>query len=170
MMLERHREAVRALPTEARNYLITYFRMDTLPIVDEKKPEVRAIYLTMPMDQLLADRSLGHADVVLALLRGPRRLHREAERLVGQPIKRLPPVTMRPWPKAPPPSELSPADRRVVTRVGPNPRLPTTDSFQRYKVFRVGRTVEQLLKRGITRKDIREMERGGHVHFREGRS
>ena len=98
---------------------------------------------------------LCQADIVLALLRGPERFHPCIESLVGRPVQRLPGVQIRPLPTTVTP-EVPAADRRRVLSVAPNPRLPTTPSFQRFREFRVGRTVAQLLRRGVTRKDIRE--------------
>ncbi len=112
----------------------------------------------------LAARGLGQADVVLALLRGPEDLHACAEALVGRAIEILPGVDLgRPPPPAAP--EVPAADRRRVAAVAPNPRLPTTGSFHRFKHFRVGRTVAQLLTRGVTRRDIREAQRNGWVRL-----
>lgn len=53
----------------------------------------------------------------------------------------------------------------VVVFVARNPRLPTTPAFQRFKEFQVGRTAEQLLRRGVTHRDIREATRAGWVRF-----
>jgi hypothetical protein len=111
------------------------------------------------------DHNLGQADLVLALLRGPPTLHAAAEALVGRPIVRLPPVMPKPLPKLPPPPETPLADRRKVLAVAPNPRLPTTPAFHRYREVRVGRTVAQLLRRGVTRKDVREAVRNGWVRL-----
>lgn len=113
----------------------------------------------------LQQRHLTQADVVLVLLRsgGPAGLN-DAEMLIGRAIEALPARECLPLPPLPR-AEMTPDDRIMVLRVGPNPRLPTTPAFQRFKEFRPGRSVAQLLKRGVTRKDIREMTRARAVEF-----
>lgn len=103
------------------------------------------------------------ADVVLALLRGDRL--RSAELIVGKPVERLPPDTrLRPEPY---PAPCYPNGATVrVSRVSRNPKLPTTAAFQRYRQIKVGMTEEQLVRRGVTRRDIRQAVRDGHVEFR----
>lgn len=120
---------------------------------------------TLPLYDELVLARLGQADVVLELLRLD--LLPEVEALIGHPIVRLPARITRPYPTAPrrPPG---PDDIRVLT-VARNPRLPTTPSFFRYQQFRPGVSVASLLKRGVTRKDIREARRSNWVTFEEVR-
>lgn len=112
----------------------------------------------------LHSQKFTQADLVLKLLH--LRHTKEAESIVGRPLTRCPPDP-RLHPK-PLPSRLRTEDERtVVVGVAPNPRLPTTPSFQRYKAFRKGASVAQLIKRGVTRKDIREARREGWVQFQQ---
>ena len=123
-----------------------------------------------PLDQsLIIDHfqqsdptQLHQAEVVLLLLKLERL--GAVELLIGKAIQRLPPVVMRPWPVCPV-SETPAADLRKVTRVSRNPRLPTTPSFQRFRQIVPGRTVSQLLKRGVTRKDLREALNNGWMEL-----
>lgn len=143
------------------------------PIVDGFGPGVcRALTVrlqlgdTLPLYEELVTRGLGQADVVLELLR--LSLLPEVEALIGHPIVRLPARQTRPWPEAP--RRLpTPDDRRIVS-VGRNPRLPTTPSFQRFKLFRPGVTLGSAVRRGATRKDIREALRSGWIRVEELRS
>lgn len=102
------------------------------------------------------------ADVVLKLLH--LRLRNEAETLIGRPVMRCPPDP-RLHPKPYPQRLRTEDERTVVVTVAHNPRLPTTPSFQRYKAFRKGASVAQLIKRGVTRKDLREARQAGWVTF-----
>lgn len=129
------------------------------PVVSSFSPGVtRALVVTLglsdrePLYEALHSRGFSQADVVLVLLR--LTLFPEVEALIGHPILRLPARPVKPWPQAvrrPP----GPDDRRIIS-VARNPRLPTTPSFQRYKLFRPGSTLGGAVKRGVTRKDIRE--------------
>jgi hypothetical protein len=124
-------------------------------------------HLSEPLPDACVTANLHQADLVLALLRTPHpRLIAAAEALVGHPIVHLPP---QPSPPLPRPVDVvhidTGADARRVLRKAPNPRLPTTPSFQRYRLVRVGLTVGQLIRRGVTRKDIREFIANEWVEF-----
>ena len=156
-MHDDHAQILRKTP-QVHGYLIDYFQLTVGPSGSQYADPVN----------LLSHQGLGQADVVLALLRGQDPLlHRAAEALVGRPIYKLPPQTVRELPKTPAPPEVPPADRRVILEVAPNPRLPTTPAFQRYRLFRRGSTVAQVLMRGVTRKDLREATRGGWIRLSE---
>lgn len=108
-------------------------------------------------------RGPGRADTVLALLRiGTREALSEAELIVGKPITRCPPA-VPPWPPKPARSE----EHRVVVRVERNPCLPTTDAFQRFKKIRVGMTEPQVLRRGVTKRDIRRWSKSRAIELSE---
>lgn len=102
------------------------------------------------------------ADVVLALLQiGELRL---VSSLVGRPVRLCPPA-VPPRVPLPVPSRALGPDDRVVARVDRNPRLPTTPAYQRYRALRPGLTVRQVLTRGATRRDLRELVRSGHLEI-----
>lgn len=100
-------------------------------------------------------------DIVLALLRinTPESLAR-ASKLAGIEITKCPPA-VPPWPPKPV------AARAVVkvVRVGRNPCLPTTGAFQKFRMVRVGMTREQLKKRGLDNRDIRQWTNQGHIEW-----
>lgn len=133
---------VRELGPSARGHLVGYFKLDCNPD-DDLSPQLRHL-LTV--------------DLVLALLRGG--YLPEAEALAGVPIQYGRPAIARPLPVEEP---TKGPDDRIIRSVAPNPRLPTTPAFQRYKAFRPGRTIAQCLSRGVTRRDLREALRAGWV-------
>lgn len=97
--------------------------------------------------------SMLRADLVLMLLRiGTPEALRRAEKLAGVAITRCPPA-VPPWP--PKPVQRTPAAPRVTARVPNNPLVRSSGAYQRFAQVKVGMTVEQLLSRGITRRDIR---------------
>ena len=101
------------------------------------------------------------ADVVLALLRDDR--IEAAEEIVGRKVQRLPDDSRLSPKPLPPHAEHARAQR--VVRVSRNPMLPTTPAFLRYKEFKVGRTKDQLMARGVTHRDIRKAVQRGYVEF-----
>lgn len=129
------------------------------PAVDNLTPGVAralTVRFALPGSEPLYDElhaaGLGQADIVLELLRLD--LIPEVESLIGKPIAHLPLRPIKPYPPLPRRAP-GPDDRRIKSVVR-NPRLPTTDSFQRFKNFRPGFTLGYAVKRGTTRKDIRE--------------
>lgn len=108
----------------------------------------------------LEDAGWTQADLVVELLRLD--LIPEVEALVGHPITHCPGYKYKPLPL---PARASSPDDRRVTNVVRNPRLPTTDSFHRFALIRPGQTVGSLLRRGVTRKDIREALRNNWMEL-----
>jgi hypothetical protein len=145
-MLARHAAALSGLEIDALIYLKDYFKLRWDAPGD--------------IAPALTERGLMQADVVLALLRGE--YLDEVAALVGHPVERLPPREALPLPKTES-SEVPKEDLRTITAVARNPRLPTTDSFQRFKHFKIGRSLHACLTRGVTRKDIREALAHGWV-------
>lgn len=132
------------------------------------------LFSTLPVGvQLRVDRYFQNAaippslitktDLVLALLRIDDPEAREAaERISGVPIKVLPPG-MPPWPPLP----VGKRPRKILIRREPNPCLPTTDAFQRYRRLKVGATRDQLMTLGITSRDLNDWSRRGVIEFGE---
>lgn len=149
-MLSKYRPTVDAFsPGVVRALTVRLGLADDLPLYDE-----------------LARARYGQADVVLELLRLD--LIPEVEALIGHPITRAPYSPPREPPPRPRPPRL--ADDRCVVAVARNPRLPTTPSFQRFQEFKVGVPISSLLRRGVTRRDIREATRNAWVTFEELRA
>lgn len=148
-MLPKYRLTIAALPYDVRAHLRSRF--------------------TLPGDASLYSglhaAGLGQADVVMELLRlGTPAAHEGIALLVGRPVTVLPPAVPPRIPLPVRPRAKEPDDR-VVLSVGRNPRLPTTPSFQRYRLIQAGLSVAQLLKRGVTRRDLRELTSGGHIQL-----
>ena len=125
-----------------------------------------------PLFEGLQARGVFQADLVMVLLSaGTPAARSAAEVLVGRPVTVGRPALSGPSVLeeleglAAPPGP----DDRVIVAVVRNPRLPTTPSFQRFRQFRVGRTVSQLLARGVTRRDLREALQHGWVTLGEGK-
>lgn len=120
-------------------------------------------YFNLPrgtLAPLLRRAGLGHADLVLCLLRLGELDY--VERLVGRPIVYGPTFSIR---------LSSRGGHRVVRDATPrltwvtpdNPRRTSTRAHQRFEEFRVGRTEAQLRMRGVTRRDLRRAERLGWI-------
>jgi hypothetical protein len=148
-MMPRHARCVNAMPTDVRDYLMWYFRGRPRTLLSES----------------IAEQGAGQADVVLGLLRvEDPRFTLCAEALVGKPITHFPPCLRIPASQM---EFMDPVgrERMVIRNIKPNPRLPTTMAFHRYKVFREGMTVQQALVRGAKKRDIRLAERKGWVQL-----
>jgi hypothetical protein len=112
----------------------------------------------VPLIDHLSETDHGQADVVLALLRlnTPDSL-RFAEIMVGHAIVRCPPCLLgrnRQAPRRP---------QWIITQVArDNPRVEPLARL-RFNEFRVGRTEEQLLARGILRREISWLKKRGWI-------
>lgn len=154
-MLPKYRPAVERLSPPALVQLSISLQLGLSPV-----PGPRQMFET------LSARKFTQADVVLVLVSQLDRpdlgetakdiFRKDIALLVGKPIEVGPPPQITPLPVKSAPRETNPADARIVTRVERNPRLPTTDSFHRFKIFQVGRTIGEAIRRGVTRKDVRE--------------
>jgi hypothetical protein len=101
---------------------------------------------------------LCHADMVLCLMRiGTRRARQVAEWLMGHPITIAPPCQFLDLVRGPP--SIRPP---TILRVNHQAQLRNSTRIgQTFCEFRVGRTKEQLLMRGVSRGDIsRAVKRG----------
>jgi hypothetical protein len=104
---------------------------------------------------------LSTIDFALALLRiNTEESLRAAESITGLTIK-VYPSGLPPWP----PKEAAVQRSPVLVRIERNPCLPTTDAFQRYRKLRIGMTAEQLVARGVTKRDLRLWARAGRIRF-----
>lgn len=120
-----------------------------------------------PLIRSIPRAGLGQADVVLALLRiGTRCARRYVEHIIGRAITVCPSCRLTyPYNRQRPRVSLQP----VITWVTPNPPLRCSTKIAAcYTEFRVGRTREQLLCRGVSRGDIRRAVRRGWITMSEG--
>jgi hypothetical protein len=158
-MLEKYKKAICALTPSAQAAVVGALGLPDYP---------GALF------EMLEACGYHQSDVVLVLLReGTQECFRGAEALLGKPITRCPPgLRSRPvtlgfqagvdWLMSIIDQAGLPDARRFV-KVTPNYQLPTTDSWGRYRLLRVGMTVGQFLARGGRRRDVLEWQREGKV-------
>lgn len=151
-MLSKYRQAVEALspPTRAQVCTALYIKptsqSDFYPALEAAR--VTQADLVMVLLQQIDSPNLGETH---------RQVYRQdIAKLIGKPIEVGPPPQITPLPVKTTWQESNPADARIIVRVERNPRLPTTDSFHRFKIFQIGRTIGEAIRRGVTRKDVRE--------------
>lgn len=130
---------------------------------------------TALMPAMLA-RGLHQADLVLCLLR-IRDAHSALRSAVESHITTLVGSAIRACPSClqlynarpvKPQDEPRNSDDRRITYVSPvNPRQEGTDAHMRWREFRVGRTIGQLVVRGITKRDIHRAARNGWIKIEE---
>jgi hypothetical protein len=122
-----------------------------------------------PLVGELMDRGACHASVTMALLSAD--MIEATELVLGRPITVCPPalsMRLKIWHARPMVERMDKGpDARVIVKVAPNPRLPTTNAWQRYRVLRVGLTVGQAIRRGVLRRDIRQCLDYGWISLRE---
>lgn len=109
-------------------------------------------------------KKITRVDVALALLKlNTRSAIKSAEQILGVPIRQCPPA-VPPWP----PKAVVVREGKAlrVTKVAhPNPCYPGRDTHRRFALVRKGMTEEQLLAKGITRRDIADWTRRGYVEM-----
>lgn len=158
MLLRHYQTVARLAASRDHKYLIRdYFQL----------PRSTAL---MPA---LLDRGLGQADLVLCLLRLRDRhaalrptLEEHVAQLVGHPIC-VGPACLRSYRVGPTRVVRSRDDRRITYVAPENPRQPNTDAHLRWCEYRVGRTIGQLLVRGVARRDVRRAIERGWVKVEE---
>jgi len=151
-MLERYRDEIDGLPDDVRVALAEYFGFT--PAVGRRWSVVDGLDLL----------GLCQADVVLALLRVERLPVGE---FCGCRVTRCPPALRGSAPSPRRDDRRAPDQRRVVSVVRDNPRQTRTPAWHRWRVVRVGRTVQQMLARGLTRKDLRIAVRHQWIQLEE---
>lgn len=160
-MLEKYAEALRGLHGEEEAAVMRGLNLPRYP---------GALY------EMLEEAGYYQSDVVLVLLREdtPGCL-RAAEQIIGRPIARCP-VGLRRTPER---VSLSAGIDQVMRSIGlvdrsdarkftwkqENWQLPTTDSWQRFRIIRIGMTVGQFLIRGGHRRDVVDWSRAGKVRL-----
>jgi len=160
-MLTRYANAVEAIPEDT---LAQVLKALGLPIYPRQALEV------------LMAGGMAQADVVLALLRlDTPDARAAAEALLGKPVTRCPPglevyeprglYASAQWVLGLLGPENRGADARRVIWVAPNPRLPTTPSWYRFRLLHVGITVGQFLIRGGQRRDVRGWSNEGSLRL-----
>lgn len=116
-----------------------------------------------PLLPACEQRGLFQADLVCALLvlRDQRTTHATVftdfiEALMGHPIQIGAPCLSQYRAQSLLTRIVRSKDQRRITAVVPhNPRQPQTTPFFQWREYRVGRTLGELMVRGITRRDIR---------------
>jgi hypothetical protein len=111
----------------------------------------------------LADRKIDHAKAVIALLKMEQR--EAVETLIGKAIIICPPCLSRMNERLVKKRTFDEA--RIICGLMPNPRHPATDAYQRYTELRLGMTIAQALRRGVSRRDIREWVAEGSVKLKK---
>jgi hypothetical protein len=158
-VLEKYRKAIESLTTTAQAVVVRDLGLPNYP---------GALY------EMLEASGYQQSDVVLVLLReDTQECLRGAEVLLGHPIIRCPPgLRTRPEPLGLHAgaewllgiiARATGPDARRFIRLAPNYQLPTTDSWARYRLVRVGMTVGQFLARGGRRRDVHEWAAAGKV-------
>lgn len=152
-MLRRHLVAISAITsTPSLVYRVRqYFSLGSGPLISE-----------------LSRERLCHADIVLCLLRiNTCRSRHLAESLVGRPITIGPSCCFRyPTNRSSPLVRTQATISRVLEAVAVRRRTRLHSCLPEFKV---GRTREQLLARGVSRGDIRRAVRRGIIEMTEGR-
>ncbi len=128
-------------------------------------------YFNLPRHQALMPailkKRINHADLVLCLLH-LRDTHRAVTTpceqhiatLMGHPITTGQPCLQRLNTTA---ATRTPDDRRIISITKSNPRQPNTKPYFQWREYRVGRSIKQLMVRGITRRDLRTAVKRGWV-------
>lgn len=141
------------------NFRITLARMNRDLSVALRVRRYFDLDRSLPLTYAIRDRALGHADIVLCLLRlGCRRARAWIAELIGHPITVCPPA------RSAVPIFKKEKVARVRWVVRNNPRYPSTGAHARFEHFRAGRTVQECLARGATRRDYRQAVRHGWIH------
>jgi hypothetical protein len=111
----------------------------------------------------LADRKIDHAKAVMALLKMEQR--GAVETLIGKPIVICPPCLSRMNERLTRKRTFDEA--RIISSMVPNPRHPATDAYQRFAELRLGMTIAQALRRGVSRRDVREWLAEGSITIKK---
>lgn len=117
---------------------------------------------SIPLALALRRRRLGQADLVLCLLKiGTRRARQFVERLIGKPIRVSRPAELHYRSNGAQPRIARVP--RITSVVRENPCRRSTRFWSSFWEFRVGRTVAQLLARGVRRRELRLAVRRGWI-------
>lgn len=113
--------------------------------------------------ELAAAAGLDHAGVVLTLARETSPLGLACiERLVGRPVHPWSDTrpALPPRPRGVAVARVRPESAMVVVSFVPNPKRPNTAGWERYKIYRVGALVSELVADGMWPADVRwDLER-----------
>jgi hypothetical protein len=153
-MLEKHREELNVMDVVTRVQLRSYFHLSR----------------HYPLLPLLLKCGLSQADIVLALLRlNTRNALRVAILLVGRPITICPPCRIRPLPLQP--TRPRSGDDRLVVRVSSHRGsscVLSANLYNRLSVAKVGMSVQQLMARGVRRRDLLIATHRGYIELERG--
>lgn len=159
-MIPKHARAVNELPLDVRWYLLFYFgsRRERQAGETEFLPSVA-----------LAERGVGQADCVLALLRAHDRTRdvrywRAAEHVIGRRVTKWR-ALWRPYVPVVVLDEVRPDNRKIVLTSPANPRKRKTRAHYRHAIMRDGMTVQQFVARGGQRRDVRLAVQNGWIQL-----
>jgi len=157
MLLEKYRFATRAIGNEIAELVKQKLRIIRWYEADEDK-----------LFYALNAHGCDQADLVLCLLRiNSATALRHVETLIGKPIEYCKPVYR--WQAVPVNRAELPGDQRRVLHVVQQPKLKSgrRSWLRHYHLLREGMTIEQLLRRGVTRGDIRLAIKRGWIEVEE---
>lgn len=136
--------------------------MNYYAVLDVLTPDLRLRIGAYVETEKLPVKHLTRTDIALALLRiNTEASLAAAEALMGVRVKKLPPA-IPPWPPKPVVS-AKPAPR--VVQVNHSRGFTQTEAAERFRWVKPGMTVEQLVQRGISRRDIRTWTRRRRIVF-----
>ncbi len=147
-MLERYKRPVNEIEGRVRDDVLRYFGLEFWV----QEPRIKLF-------GILTNRGISQADLVLALLRLNHL--RDAERVVGKPIKVCPPC-LRP---APMKVQRMLREAKVVKILVDNPCIGF--ARQKFDLYRPGMSVSQLILRGLRRRDLLKAQRWHWIQFSE---
>jgi hypothetical protein len=142
------------------------YMLATLALPEQAKYALEATFGLQRKGDLffrLADAKVDQAKAVMALLRAEQR--GAVETLVGKPILVCPPCLSRRFEVLTKRRTFDEA--RIVVGLAPNTRHPAMEAYGRYAKLRLGMTVAQALRRGVSRRDIREWVKEGSVKLKK---
>lgn len=160
-MLAQHRRAIEALPSGVQRAVACGLGLPFYPGAFYEALEAAGTY---------------QCDLILALLReDTKESLATAELILGRPVTRCPPG-QRVLPERVGfqagidrvldiIGRVDRGDAAKVAWVGPNVQLPTTDSWHRFRLLRVGMSVGQYVVRGGWRRDVREWGEAGKLRL-----
>lgn len=155
-MLQRYLPAFQQLTPDETGHVVTRLL--------QRGHELPATTDGLTLFNLCEARGMMQSDIVLSMSRDSTQLGvASLEKLVGRPLRRVPelPAIDAPHktPNKPGPKQVrartARVDNRVITSVAKNPKKEGSAAWKRYKLYKVGQTLDGSVQAGVTRADIR---------------